>query len=344
MSQRLTIKKRLIFTLLILSTLMIIIGVLGQIGLQNTNDGFRTVYEDRLLPLKELDLIARAILLTRISNANAIISDDPEKIHSLLMTMSENINIVKKNWNLYLASYLTPEEKNLAQQFFNNYQRFEQEGINASMDNLRKGDIPAAKNILETKIRPLFVPVHDGIDSLIKINIDEAEREYQRSKQRYNNFMLISYASMISGILLALWMGSALFRAIMRPLQQARLVANKIAHGDITSIITIAHDDEIGALLNDCAIMQNSLQEFVKAQGIMAQKHNAGLISARIDDAAFPGTYGDMARELNYLVDSHIKVKMQVVAIITNYAQGDFSQDMPELPGKNPKLPQRLPE
>ena len=342
MSKHLTIKMRLIVTLTSLSILMIIIGIFGQNGLRHTNESLRTVYENHLLDLKSLDLIARAILLIRISNANAIISSDQETIRSFLSIMNDNLVNIRSNWNEYMESPLDADEKALAQQFFSSYQRFESEGIRPSMESLRKGDIPVAKNILETKIRPLFIPVKDKIDSLIKFNVDEGEKKYYRSKQSDKKLVMIFYSSILIGILLAVIMGRTLFNAIMRPLYQARVVAGKIAHGDITSVITVERSDEIGALLNDFSQMQWSLQEFVAAQNGMAKKHAEGWISARLEESYFPGTYGNMARELNNLVDSHIRVKNRIVEVIARYAQGDFSQDMEVLPGEKGNITEAI--
>jgi len=338
MFANITIKSRLIYTLGILGVLMTLIGILGLLGISSTNEGLRTVYEDRVVPLGQLDSIARALLQNRVSNANSIISGDMETIRKYTTEMEENLLLITKNWNAYLESYLAPEEKILSDRFTDTYGKLEKEGFRASIEVLRKGNLEEARNILATKIRPLFQPVKEVTDAIIKLQLDIASTEHDKSEQRYTTIRTVVISSLIVGMILALWMGSLLLRAILHPLAQARTVAGKIAVGDLRSTITIGRRDEIGRLLEDLSTMQNALNEVVAAQGVMAKKHAEGWISERIDTSRFPGTYGKIASELNELVDSHIRVKMRVVEIITQYARGDFSCDMDRLPGEKAKI------
>ncbi len=115
-------------------------------------------------------------------------------------------------------------------------------------------------------------------------------------------------------------------------------LANRIANGDLSSKIDTYQHDETEGMMHSMKIMQDSINNFVSAQGVMAQKHAEGWIHEQIDASQFPGTYGKMAKELNDLVASHVAVKMQVVEIVGEYAKGDFSRDMDRLPGDKAKV------
>ena len=52
-----TIKFRLVFVLSILSMLMIGIGAMGLYGFNHSNDGLKTVYEDRTVPAVQMGKI-----------------------------------------------------------------------------------------------------------------------------------------------------------------------------------------------------------------------------------------------------------------------------------------------
>ena len=54
MFKNLTIKARLVGVLGFLALLLVVLGVLGLSGMSRTNDGLRTVYEDRTVPMKDL--------------------------------------------------------------------------------------------------------------------------------------------------------------------------------------------------------------------------------------------------------------------------------------------------
>lgn len=115
-------------------------------------------------------------------------------------------------------------------------------------------------------------------------------------------------------------------------------LANRIGNGDLSSKIDTGRNNGTEGTLQSMKAMQDSINSFVVAQGVMAQKHAEGWIHEQIDAAQFPGTYGKMAKEINELVASHVAVKMQVVDIVSQYARGDFSRDMDRLPGDKAKV------
>src|SRR5574340_1669213 len=91
-------------------------------------------------------------------------------------------------------------------------------------------------------------------------------------------------AAIVIGIGLSLWMGMLLLRAIMRPLAQAQDVAGRIAAGDLSSVIEIRNNDEIGQLLASFRNMQTSLQSIVaEIKGIVEAAALRGDFSVKMD-------------------------------------------------------------
>ncbi|MBI3479052.1 MAG: Tar ligand binding domain-containing protein [Nitrosomonadales bacterium] len=335
----LTIKTRLIAVICFLSALLVGIGSYGLWGLSRSNEGLRSVYEDRTVALGQLDIIVRRLLNNRLAIANSLLDqDNPDKVKQFTDEIDSNIEIIGKNWEAYMATYLTPEEKKLADKFAEDRKKFVGEGLRPAQAALRKNDFKLANEIRTTKIIPLYPAVRESLDALIKLQLEVAKSEYEQSVSRYNTSRIVAISLILLGIALAALMGFMLVRGIGRGLQSAIGVAEKIARGDLSSQISIASHDEIGKLLVAMQTMQHSLNGFVAAQGVMAKKHAEGWISDRMDASKFPGSYGKMADELNELVASHIAVKMKVVEVITQYAKGDFSRDMDRLPGEKAKI------
>ncbi|WP_333872864.1 methyl-accepting chemotaxis protein [Methylobacter sp.] len=113
------------------------------------------------------------------------------------------------------------------------------------------------------------------------------------------------------------------------------LLADRIASGDLSTEMDVRQEK---GMLHSMKTMQDVINNFVTAQSVMAHKHAEGCIFEQLDDARFPGTYGKMAKEINELVASHVAEKMQVVDIVSQYAKGDFSRDMDQLPGEKAKV------
>lgn len=121
----------------------------------------------------------------------------------------------------------------------------------------------------------------------------------------------------------------------------AKGIAKEIAKGNFTRDIVLEEGDK-DSLLYAIKTIQTSINQFVEAQEVMAQKHAEGWIWEEMVVDKFPGTYGRMARDINTLVRSHIDVKMRVVEVISQYAKGDFSLDMDKLPGDKAQITEAI--
>lgn len=76
---KLTIKARLIFFFGFLCQLSIGIGSAGLVTLGATNDSVKTLYEDRVVALRQLNTVLTQIQQNQITLATAL-ADDPERV------------------------------------------------------------------------------------------------------------------------------------------------------------------------------------------------------------------------------------------------------------------------
>jgi methyl-accepting chemotaxis protein len=142
-------------------------------------------------------------------------------------------------------------------------------------------------------------------------------------------------AGMVAVGALAAWLIS---RSVSAPLAQAVAISRAVASGELPERIEISARDETGQLLQSMQSMVDTFRRFAEAQRENARQHELGIIDHQIDSGRFPGVYGEMARSINALVQSHIAVKMQVVDVVTRYSIGDLSVDMDRLPGQKAQI------
>ncbi|MDG2519810.1 methyl-accepting chemotaxis protein [Lysobacter soli] len=127
-------------------------------------------------------------------------------------------------------------------------------------------------------------------------------------------------------------------RNIAGSVRGATQAAQAMADGRFDLVIHTEQRDEIGQLQQALERMCRRLEDYSRAQGEMARRHDEGEISFRIDESAFPGAYGTMVRDTNGLVASHIESIQRALRIMERYAVGDLSQDMDRLPGEKAVL------
>lgn len=332
MLNNLSIKTRLIFVIGLLAGLAIVLGVIGLSGMKKTNEGLLAVYMDRTIPMGQLGAINAKLLANRLAIINSLtfMEESPKNIEQLEKNLSE----INKTWAAYMATTLTAEESGLADKFGADYKRFVDEGLNPTMALLRGGDTEGARKSIKEHIRPLFMPVSEDIDALIKIQLDVAKQEYDAAQSRYQTIWLISIASLVLGLSFSAFIAFMLIRGLTRSLQEAQKIAGAIAGGDLSSSIDTSQKDEIGALLRSMKTMQDSINAFVAGLDGLAQKHAQGSVTEQLDSTRFAGAYGRMAYEVNELIQSRIAINRKIIGIVAEYAKGDFSSDMDVLPGE----------
>ena len=200
------------------------------------------------------------------------------------------------------------------------------------------GDIEQARALVLDEAAPAFTTWLARINALIDLEEAKNGREAAAAAATAKGFA----ALMLALSVLALAIGAGVAQrdgdASRDQERHALDVAERVGAGDLGSEIRVTGKDEAGQLLAAMGRMQQQLVAFSQGQREIAERHEAGEISFRMDAAAYPGVYGTMASDINDLVAAHIAVKMRMAELVARYAIGDFKEDMPRLPGEKARL------
>jgi len=263
MLNNVSIKARLVFVLCVLSALLFAGAGLGMYGMSKGNEGLKTVYEDRTIPLDQLTSIEMLLFEDQIALAAAILNPSAGEIRARIAEIESNTGEIDRIWREYMGTYLTPDEQRLASQFANVRGRFMDEGLKPAVEFLRGGKVAQAQHHLTGVALGLFKPVKESVRSLVDLQIDVARQEYEASNTLYLTMRFVAGVGLALGLLLACVMGIGLVRAIVRPLDEAVRVAGAIASGDLTQRIEVTRRDETGRLLAAMKQMSENLSELV---------------------------------------------------------------------------------
>ncbi|MCC2637158.1 MAG: hypothetical protein K0Q68_877 [Moraxellaceae bacterium] len=333
MFKNMTIKSRLIFVLGFLSMMMLGIGIGGLYGLSETDEEIRTIYQDRLVPLGQLSDMQRMFLENRISVEDALVRPTPEVIREQASNIETNIGKIGDIWDEYIKSYLTPEEKRLAEVFIEDRARFVQEGLKPAVAALRANDLRLAREIAQDKIVPLYEPVAAGITALNQLQVDVAREEYGHAMARYDSIRNMTLMSIITSLILAAWVGIMLVRAIVNPLNELVRVADNISRGELNDRIEVQSNDEMGRLQGSMQVMSGSLRKMAGAAASLAD----GDLTVRVAPHSERDLLGSaLARMIEKLTQVMREVRaganglsaaaQQVAATSQNLSQGTSEQ------------------
>ncbi len=260
-----TLKLRVAAVIAFLSLLAIGVGLLGLFGMSQANQGLKTVYEDRTVALEQISHIDNLLLQNRLGITEMLAEPDGARIKSTSEHIDANETDIDTIWRQYMATYLTPDEKVLADKFALDRAALRNEGLLPLVVTLRKGMIGDARELLP-KFSNRVPAVVDGINALRALQVRVAEEEYRAAAKRFDILRGAMILVIVLGALAGAAAGFLLLRNIYRQLggepAYAAEIVHRIAGGDLSvQIETVPNDRE--SLLFAMHTMQRSLADTV---------------------------------------------------------------------------------
>ena len=263
MFKNMTVKTELIIVLGILMTLMIGIGGMGNYGLKQTNDSFKSVYEDRAVPLGDLGFILDRMQRTRLNAVMSAYARSPELVKERQAMSVQRDAEIAQTWQKYMATTLTTEEAALAENFTQQWKTFT-DSREHTMSLAAAGNYDAAIIQVTSDLMPKFDAAHAAMFKLLELQRDVASAAYSESQSNYEFITMATIAVTILAMAIAVILGSLLLRGIVTPLHEAIAIANAVAHGDLTSRIEARGTvNGFDRLLNALKEMNDNLVDLV---------------------------------------------------------------------------------
>ncbi|WP_407273710.1 methyl-accepting chemotaxis protein [Dickeya ananatis] len=246
-----------------LSLGILIMGAIGMFTAEKANQSLKTVYEDRTVVLAQLEKMEWLMQRNRILLMDMLLLPNAANKQQRVDELNQNTTRIDQVWREYRATYLTPDETRLADQFAENLQRYNREGIQPTDSAIRAGQMEQAIRLYDNSVSPMEKQSHAVLSQLVTLQVDVAKEEYTQSVQRYQWLKTLAILAVLAGISGAVIFGWLMVRGIVRSLLQAQSAAEAVANGDLTYPITVRGRDEITVVLNTLSHMQESLGRIV---------------------------------------------------------------------------------
>jgi methyl-accepting chemotaxis protein len=270
----LSVRARLLLVVAILSALAVINSLVGLRGMSQAVSGMDSIYQDRVVPLRDLKQIADAYAVLIVDTTHKL-RDGAISAADAGRSLDTAEQQIRKLWSGYLATTLVEEEKRLIPAL-----ETDMKAGNAAIGELRQhiasGDGAALREFAAKRLYPAIDPISENFGKLIEIQLDVSKREYEANRKSYESSRLLVLALLIVGTGACFTGAAWVIRSkIVRPIETARNAALRMAEGDFSAVIEAGSADEVGDLLSALAKMQQSLRlligEISKTAGNLAQ-------------------------------------------------------------------------
>jgi len=296
-----TLKARLITLVATLGLFMLTIGLTGILATRESNTRLRSIYEDRAVPLAQLLEINDRMANNTIVQYDAITNGRTGKpVGDVAGKVATNIAVISKTWSEYMATYLTPEEKGVADSFVSMRKNYVENAIQPALALLADRKYDEAAVLLAGKASQAFGSAKQDLEKLVAIQIKEAKAEYDAAARQYTVVIGIAVAILATGLLLGGFLSRQTIGAIVRPLKSLNDTMLHITQAKLDSRIVVERDDEIGEALRNLQTVQ-AIVRFDREELKATERRAALLRKADMNKLAdaFEGAVGEIVETVS---------------------------------------------
>ncbi|WP_189473055.1 Tar ligand binding domain-containing protein, partial [Litchfieldella qijiaojingensis] len=173
MFKKLKVSQQLSLLVGIFSIALVGIGVFGLYGTSATLQSLKTVYEDRVVPLRQLSTIADAYAVNIVDTSHKVNNGNIGWAEAG-RNVAEARETIRHTWEAYLATFLVEEEQRIVAEL-----RPLLQSADAAVDRLqtilRQEDAAALEGFIVDELYQRIDPVSEAFGRLKEVQLDVAE-------------------------------------------------------------------------------------------------------------------------------------------------------------------------
>lgn len=266
--KHLKISAQLFFLTASLVGMLLVVGIQSILSSQEGIDNAKNIYENNLVASVRLGDVQSALSAVRQREAMAMLEADsigdrpanPQAQQKFLGEIPSHKAIIAKQWQAYMATHLTPEEKVLATTLAEAMSRYNTLG-NKLVELLQAGRHGEAALFFDSQLAEQGMLTREALSALIQYQAVNGERNFLKKQESQKFQQFISIGLLVVGIAAGLILSLVITRNITVPLAEVVEIANAIANKQLNLTVPAGGSNETGQLLTAFGRMQRSLHE-----------------------------------------------------------------------------------
>ena len=301
MIKNLKIRTKLIVLSFVSLAIALFLGITSIFKLENTNEGLKRVYHDRVIPLVQLKNIAEAYAVNIVDTAVKL-RNDKISFEKCVSNINEAKTIIDKNWNEYLATNLDDKEKEIVKNTKTILSK-----ANNTTDNIQQActnkDLEKITSIVINDLYETIEPVSNNIAQLMEHQLKVAAEINNQANEDYDSTVIQTIITIVFAFVLLIFISFLII-------------------SDMTNKITNFKNGLLGffAYLNRESINSELLEDKSKDEfGEMAKVVNQNILRTQKG------------------IEEDRKLINETIAVLGEFEQGDLCQRL-NLDVENPAL------
>jgi methyl-accepting chemotaxis protein len=239
------------------------LGLFALLQMSNMRAQSDQVDDNWLPSVMAVGDMSQDMLRLRALTMRLLINRDPQAQAQNVSKINELKSVLDQAQQRYDTLIVLPEDRVLFDRFKaaeRKYLQFQSQ----VMAEATQGRVEEAAAILNGEMNPLADEITVALKELVALNQNNANRATEAGRQVFYQSRV--WVGVMIGVTALITIGLALLltRSIVLPLSQSLKVAEVVAGGDLTGVISITGKDEPARLLHALKSMQQNLRETIQ--------------------------------------------------------------------------------
>ena len=259
-----SVRARLTLLTALLCLLMALLALGGVLLLSQANESLRTVYDDRVVPLRQLKTVSDMYAVNLVDTTHKVRMGSLDWAQGARL-VDEAGQKVAQEWRAYTQTFLVPQERTLVSEITPLMARAEALRLRL-LALMQARDLESLEPLAREQLYPTIDPLSDKLNALVEVQLQVAQQEYDKGLRRYEQARWSALLGLGAACLLGIGLAVVITRRILRSLgaepSAVREVAQGIARGALNQPLAVAQGDQ-SSVMAFMHSMQRSLARVV---------------------------------------------------------------------------------
>ena len=254
----------------------IAVGVFGVFNIQSVSANSTIMYENMTVPISELTNVITSYERVRVNLRDLVLLTDEKRIVDTEESTLKRRAEVDEGLELFGTQIISDEVKKAYDELLVAKDRFREyaDKITALVNGKK---VDEAYEILKSEaFETAEMAYQNGILNLVEMKRTDADEKADANTSLANTSMMTVIAVLIAGVVLAILIAIYISRLISGSMTKIIFAADRIAEGDLTTVIDVDSKDEIGDLARAFRKMGDNLDEVLSGINAASEQVSSG--------------------------------------------------------------------
>ncbi len=320
MLKKLKVGKRLLLTFLIVVLFSGLAGTIGILLIHKVNQEYSIELQDYGFAQGDIGSLGQAFQAHRATVLYIIFSEDASETEKQKQNLNTQVDTINKMMKQVESRMKTPAEKELYSQLVEKMTKYE--GIRSNTIELAGKSTQEAMATFRSQAAPLAADIANTINTILENKSNDGIVKSNQLETQTNIFIFIMIIIILGSIATSIFIAIYITRGIIKPIDELKDVADKMAQGNLNCNVEYTSNDELGHLAESMRTMMERISYYMNYISETTQRMADGDFNIPHDPEEFKGEFRGVQISIQELTDSLNDVMSKITQASDQVASG----------------------